>query len=135
MEIVIEFKKFSFCTLVSSVLFRVQEFSRKWHESVDLNINEVVWLIFALRSISSKGFGEGVWRSLHFHGRRFSVSCRRNNSGTLVSFEIFGDKYRLKHFAVPMGVDCTSLIQFTRALATTTVGPEKPSPATGSQSN
>lgn len=126
MEIFIEFKKFVFSTLVSSVLFRVQEVSKKKQETIDLKISEAVWVISALRSISLGGFGTAVWRSRHFLGRRFSISCRRNDAGPFVALEIFGGKRKLKSILIPAGAECEGLQSFADALAATTAGPDKP---------
>lgn len=125
MEIGIESKVFRFSTILRSVSFRVEEVGRRFCQTVDLKLNEVVWIISFIRSVLTEGFHVGRWSSRYFGGRFFSLSCNANTAGRFVESVFFRARRKLKTLIIPVGVDLVGLEKFAKALAVTTAGPEK----------
>lgn len=125
MEVTIEAKRFVFSSLVSSVLFRVEEIGTKWRQVVDLKLHEGVWIIRSIRLVCDDGFRPGKWMNRYFSGRAFSVNCKSNRAGCFVEIAICGAKRRLRTLIIPAGDECHGLKVFADALAATTAGPER----------
>lgn len=125
MEIVIDAKRFIFSPVISLVSFRIVEIGRKGRQSVDLKLQEAIWVISSCREIAFGGFRVRRWMSKIFMGREFTLSCERNRAGLFIQFDIFGTRRKLKTMIVPVGEEFVGIRNFSEALTTTTAGPAR----------
>lgn len=99
--ITIDANSFQFSILISSASFRVVEVSQRWKATVDLKLNEAIWLVGVLNTLIREGYSTGRWSKQTFDGRTLYTTCKENRAGRFLDVGIFSAKGRTDTLIIP----------------------------------